>query len=170
MGSQRVRHNWSDWACMRTFPLLLLSYSYIVILLYPIPQSIHPLINIWVVSSFYVLWIRPKHSWKSLLVDRHSFLCDSSPFFVCASKCRLYFIRNWTHIYFYYFHIYFCILIDHRSPGPPRKQDCLSNPDRRRHCLGAAWGKQHGSTFFSSLGMYSLSPLTKASTSPASLS
>ena len=40
MGSQRVGHNWSDWACMNTFSLLLLSYSYIVILLYPIPQSV----------------------------------------------------------------------------------------------------------------------------------
>ena len=146
MESQRFRHNWSDWAWMHPFPLLLLSCSYIVILLYLTPQSIHPLINIWVVSSFYILWIKPKHSWKYLLVYRHSFLLDSSPLCMCACKCRLYFIRHWTHICFSYFHIYFCILIDHRRPVPPRKQDCLSNPDRHRHCLGAAWGKQHGGT------------------------
>ena len=145
MGSQSQTQ--LKWLGMHaSISLLLLSCSYIVLLLYPTPQSIHPLINIWVGSSFYVLWIKPKHSWKYLLVDRHSFLLDSSPLCMCAYKCRLYFIRNWTHIYFSYFHIYFCILIDHRSPMPPRKQDCLSNPDRHRHCLGAAWGKQHGGT------------------------
>lgn len=44
-------------------------------------------------------WIKNKHSWRCLLVDRCSFLLEFCP--LCVSvhiKCGKYFLGNWAHI------------------------------------------------------------------------